>query len=162
MRMAKAVKTNALRMLDKAKIPYRTIEYEVDENHICGEDVAMKTGLPLEQVFKTIVLKGERNGYVVFCLPVNKELDLKKAAAAIKDKRVELIAVKDLLKITGYIRGGCSPVGMKKKFPTYMDYTAEQFEEISVSAGVRGCQMIVNAKQLIAYTESTLVNVTED
>lgn len=160
--MAKAVKTNALRMLDKAKIPYRTIEYEVDENNICGEDVAKKTGLPLEQVFKTIVLKGERTGYVVFCLPVTKELDLKKAAAAIKDKRVELIAVKDLLKITGYIRGGCSPVGMKKKFPTYIDYTAGQLDEISVSAGVRGCQMIVNAKELIKFTESTLVDVTED
>ncbi|MBR3771499.1 MAG: Cys-tRNA(Pro) deacylase [Clostridium sp.] len=154
-------KTNALRMLDKAKIPYETIEYEVDEAHICGEDVALKTGLPLEQVFKTIVLHGERNGYVVFCLPVNKELNLKKAAAAIHDKKVELIAVKDLLKITGYIRGGCSPVGMKKKFPTYFDYTAQQFDKISVSAGVRGCQMIVPAKELIRYVDAKLVDVTE-
>ena len=154
-------KTNALRMLDKAKIPYRTIEYEVDEAHICGEDVALKTGLPLEQVFKTIVLKGEKSGFVVFCLPVNKELNLKKAAAAIHDKRVELLPVKDLLKTTGYIRGGCSPVGMKKKFPTYIDYTAEQFDEISVSAGVRGCQMILNAKELVKYTDAVLVDVTE-
>lgn len=154
-------KTNALRMLDKAKIPYRTIEYEVDEAHICGEDVAMKTGLPLEQVFKTIVLKGEKTGYVVFCLPVNKELNLKKAAATIHDKKIELVHVKDLLKLTGYIRGGCSPVGMKKKFPTYFDYTAENFEEISVSAGVRGCQMIVNTKELIRFVEATLVDVTE-
>ena len=154
-------KTNALRMLDKAKISYKTIEYEVDESHICGEDVALKTGLPLEQVFKTIVLHGERNGYVVFCLPVNKELDLKKAAAAIKDKRVELIAVKDLLKITGYIRGGCSPVGMKKKFQTYFDYTAQNFDEISVSAGVRGCQMIVPAKDLLHFVDAKLVDVTE-
>ena len=92
---------------------------------------------------------------------MNKELDLKKAAAAIQDKRVELIAVKDLLKITGYIRGGCSPVGMKKKFPTYFDYTAEHFEEISVSAGVRGCQMVLSAKELIAFTEAVLVDVTE-
>lgn len=154
-------KTNALRMLDKAKIPYRTIEYEVDEAHICGEDVALKTGLPLEQVFKTIVLKGEKKGYVVFCLPVNKELNLKKAAAAIQDKRVELLPVKDLLKTTGYIRGGCSPVGMKKKFPTYFDYTAEHLDEISVSAGVRGCQMILNAKELVKYTDAVLVDVTE-
>lgn len=154
-------KTNALRMLDKAKIPYRTIEYEVDEAHICGEDVAMKTGLPLEQVFKTIVLKGEKTGYAVFCLPVNKELNLKKAAATIHDKKIELVHVKDLLKLTGYIRGGCSPVGMKKKFPTYFDYTAENFEEISVSAGVRGCQMIVNTKELIRFVEATLVDVTE-
>lgn len=154
-------KTNALRMLDKAKISYRTVEYEFDEDHICGEDAALKTGLPMGQVFKTIVLKGERSGYVVFCLPVNKELDLKKAAAAIQDKRVELIHVKDLQKITGYIRGGCSPVGMKKKFPTYIDHTAEQFEELSVSAGVRGCQMIVNAKELIRFTEAVLVDATE-
>jgi len=154
-------KTNALRMLEKANIPYRTIEYEVDEAHICGEDVAKKTGLPLEQVFKTIVLKGERTGYAVFCLPVNKELNLKKAAAVIHDKKIELVHVKDLLKLTGYIRGGCSPVGMKKKFPTYFDYTAENFDEISVSAGVRGCQMIVGAKALIGFVEAVLVDVTE-
>ena len=98
---------------------------------------------------------------MVFCLPVNKELNLKKAAAAIHDKKVELIAVKDLLKITGYIRGGCSPVGMKKKFPTYFDYTAQQFDKISVSAGVRGCQMIVPAKELIRYVDAKLVDVTE-
>lgn len=154
-------KTNALRMLDKAKIAYRTVEYEFDEEHICGEDAAKKIGFPMGQVFKTIVVKGEKTGYAVFCLPVDRELDLKKAATAIHDKRVELVHVKDLLKLTGYIRGGCSPVGMKKKFPTYIDYTAKNYEEISVSAGVRGCQMIVGTKQLLDFVDATLVDVTE-
>lgn len=154
-------KTNAMRLLDKAKISYRTAEYEVDENNLAGTHVALQVDLPLEQVFKTIVVKGERKGMCVFCLPVDKELNLKKAAATIGDKKIELLHVKDLLKTTGYIRGGCSPIGMKKKFPTFIDYTAENFEEISVSAGVRGCQLILKPQDLIQFVDATLVDVTE-
>lgn len=154
-------KTNAMRLLDKAKICYRTAEYEVDENNLAGTHVALQVDLPLEQVFKTIVVKGERKGMCVFCLPVDKELNLKKAAATIGDKKIELLHVKDLLKTTGYIRGGCSPIGMKKKFPTFIDYTAENFEEISVSAGVRGCQLILKPQDLIRFVDATLVDVTE-
>lgn len=154
-------KTNAMRLLDKAKISYRTAEYEVDENNLAGTHVALQVDLPLEQVFKTIVVKGERKGMCVFCLPVDKELNLKKAAATIGDKKIELLHVKDLLKTTGYIRGGCSPIGMKKKFPTFIDYTAENFEEISVSAGVRGCQLILKPQDLIRFVDATLVDVTE-
>jgi len=154
-------KTNAMRLLDKAKISYRTAEYEVDENDLTGTHVALQVDLPLEQVFKTIVVKGERKGMCVFCLPVDKELNLKKAAATIGDKKIELLHVKDLLKTTGYIRGGCSPIGMKKKFPTYIDYTAENFQEVSVSAGVRGCQLILKPQDLIQFVDATVVDVTE-
>ncbi len=146
--MAKAIKTNALRMLDKAKIIYETLEYEVDENDLSGTHLADQIGLPYEMVFKTIVAKGDKTGHIVFCIPVHREIDLKKAASETGNKRVELIAVKDLLGLTGYIRGGCSPIGMKKQFPTFIDKTAESFEKITVSAGVRGCQLLINTKTL--------------
>ncbi|SFR97658.1 Cys-tRNA(Pro) deacylase [Anaeromicropila populeti] len=154
------IKTNALRILEKAKISFRTVEYEVDENNLAGEEVARKAGMPLPQVFKTLVAKGERKGYCVFCIPVDKELDLKKAAAILGDKKVEMLPMKDLLSITGYIRGGCSPVGMKKKFPTFYDESAFAFDEISVSAGVRGCQVILNPKDLVSHTQGVLGNIT--
>lgn len=144
-------KTNAMRLLDAAKIPYKTAEYEVDENDLSGIHVAEQLGQPAEQVFKTLVLKGERTGFFVCCIPVDKELDLKKAAKAAGDKKAEMLPLKDLLPTTGYIRGGCSPVGMKKKFPTFIDETAELFDEIAVSAGVRGAQIIVNGGTLTEY-----------
>ena len=111
-------KTNVMRLLDAAKIPYRAEEYAVDENDLNGMHAAEGIGMPPEQIFKTLVAKGERGGYAVFCIPVCCELDLKKAAKAAHDKKIELIHVKDLLATTGYIRGGCSPIGMKKQFPT--------------------------------------------
>lgn len=140
-----------MRLLDAAKIPYKTAEYEVDENDLSGIHVAEQLGQPAEQVFKTLVLKGERTGFFVCCIPVDKELDLKKAAKAAGDKKAEMLPLKDLLPTTGYIRGGCSPVGMKKKFPTFIDETAELFDEIAVSAGVRGAQIIVNGGTLTEY-----------
>lgn len=140
-----------MRLLDAAKIPYKTAEYEVDENDLSGIHVAEQLGQPAEQVFKTLVLKGERTGFFVCCIPVDKELDLKKAAKAAGDKKAEMLPLKSLLPTTGYIRGGCSPVGMKKKFPTFIDETAELFDEIAVSAGVRGAQIIVNATALAEY-----------
>ncbi len=155
------VKTNAMRLLDQAGINYRAIEYEVDESNLSGEHVAEITGMPPEQVFKTLVVKGEKKGITVFCIPVCLELNLKKAAAAIGDKKIEMLHVKDLLNTTGYIRGGCSPIGMKKKFPTFMDETAILYDEICVSAGIRGCQLCIKSEQLIPFIQATLYDVAE-
>ena len=147
-------------MLEAAGIKFRTAEYKVDENDLSGMHVAEQLGQPPEQVFKTLVLKGEKTGYLVCCIPVNAELDLKKAAKAAKDKKVEMLHMKDLLSVTGYIRGGCSPVGMKKKFPTFIDETAILFDEIAVSAGIRGAQIIVEPNALCEYVEAEFVDLT--
>ncbi|HWT27423.1 MAG TPA: Cys-tRNA(Pro) deacylase [Mobilitalea sp.] len=155
------IKTNVMRLLDQANIPYRSIEYEVDENNLAGEHVAEQIGIPMEQVFKTLVAKGEKKGIVVFCIPVNLELNLKKAAAIIGDKKIEMLHVKDLLGTTGYIRGGCSPIGMKKKFPTYMDETAILYDEITISAGIRGCQLCIPREQLVEYIDAQLCDISE-
>ena len=144
-------KTNAMRLLEKAGIPFATAEYEVDESDLSGTHAAEVLGQNPDTMFKTLVLKGDKSGYFVCCIPVNKELDLKKAAKASGNKKCEMLHVKDLLGVTGYIRGGCSPVGMKKKFPTFMDISAENYEKISVSAGMRGIQMITDPKKLCAY-----------
>ncbi len=143
-----ATKTNAVRLVEQAKIPCREEFYEFDENDLNGMHAAEAIGFPPEQVFKTLVAKGERTGLHVFCIPVCCELDLKKAAKAAGDKNMELIPVKQLLPLTGYIRGGCSPVGMKKQYPTTMDETCQLWEEIAVSAGARGHQMIVPPEAL--------------
>ena len=154
------VKTNAMRLLEQAGIPYKALEYEVDENNLAGEHVAEQIHMPLEQVFKTLVAKGEKKGIMVFCIPVNSELDLKKAASVLGEKKIEMLHVKDLLATTGYIRGGCSPIGMKKKFPTYMDEIAVLFDEITVSAGIRGCQLCVPREALVQYIDATLCDIT--
>ena len=154
-------KTNAMRRLDAAKIKYEIKEYEVDESDLSGTHIADQIGLPYEQVFKTIVTRGDKTGYLVFCIPCHKEIDLKAAASATGNKRVEPIHVKELLGLTGYIRGGCSPVGMKKKFPTYIHETAIVFDEIYVSAGQRGLQMIVNPEQLAAYIDAPFADLTK-
>ncbi len=154
------VKTNAMRLLTQAGIEYELREYKVDEDHLSGVYVAEQTGLPVEQVFKTLVAHGEKRGYLVFCIPVAEELDLKKAAQVIGDKRIELVHVRELLGLTGYIRGGCSPVGMKKKFPTYFDETAILFDRIAVSAGVRGGQIFVGREELISYLDAVCVDLT--
>ena len=158
--MSKIQKTNAMRQLDKANINYETIEYEVDENDLSGIHIAETTGMNPDIMFKTLVAKGEKSGPLVFCIPVNLELDLKKCAAAVKDKRVELIPVKELLGLTGYIRGGCSPIGMKKKFPTFFDESALLYDKITVSAGVRGCQLLIDREKLISYINAELFNLT--
>ena len=138
-----ATKTNAVRLVEQAGIPCRECFYEFDENDLNGNHAAQAIGMPGEQVFKTLVAPGERTGINVFCIPVCCELDLKKAAKAAGDKNMELVPVKELLGLTGYIRGGCSPVGMKKKYPTHFDETAQIWDEIAVSAGARGHQMVV-------------------
>ena len=153
-------KTNAIRLIQQAGIPYREAFYEFDEKDLSGIHAAHAVGIPPEQVFKTLVLRGDKTGVNVFCIPVCCELHLKKAAKASGNKKVELVPVKDLLSITGYIRGGCSPVGMKKKYPTYVDETCILWEEISVSAGARGHQMILPPDQLIDFIEGKYVDLT--
>lgn len=154
------VKTNAMRLLDKAKIKYDTIEYEVDENDLSGVTIAKKANLDDKMVFKTLVAKGDKTGYLVFCIPVAKEVDLKKAAKISGNKKIEMVHVKDLLGLTGYIRGGCSPVGMKKKFDTYFDETCKNFEKITVSAGVRGCQLLLNTDDITKFTNAKIDSLT--
>ena len=135
------VKTNAMRLLTAAKIPFTVKEYPVDENDLSGTHVADKTG------------------YLVCCIPVDAELDLKKVAKAAKDKKVDMIPMKDLLGLTGYVRGGCSPIGMKKKFPTYIEETAVLYDEIAVSAGVRGAQIIINPEKLREFTDAQFASL---
>ena len=153
-------KTNAMRQLDAAKIPYEPLTYEVDENDLSGTHIADQLGLPYEQIFKTIVTRGDKTGYLVFCIPCHKEIDLKRAAAATGNKKIEPLAVKELLGVTGYVRGGCSPVGMKKKFPTYFDASAAELEELTVSAGVKGIQLLVAREDILRFVGATLVSVS--
>ena len=155
-------KTNAMRQLDAAKIKYEMCEYEVDEKDLSGTHIAEQIGLPFEQVFKTIVTKGDKTGYMVFCIPCHKEIDLKKAAAVTGNKKIEPLHVKDLLGITGYIRGGCSPVGMKKRFPTFFDKSAEGLERLTVSAGVRGIQLLIKSEEIIKFTSAKLADITAE
>lgn len=154
-------KTNAMRMLDTEGISYNIKEYDYDENNLSGNHAAEEIGMNPEQVFKTLVTRGDKNGINVFCVPVDAELDLKKAAQVSGNKKVEMIHVKEILGLTGYIRGGCSPIGMKKKYPTYIDETAILFDEIAVSAGVRGQQIIINPEKLIEFVSAKEVEITK-
>ncbi len=153
------VKTNAMRLLEQAKIEFETKEYEVDEDDLSGETVAKKVGMDPDSVFKTLVARSDKNAIFVFCIPVTGELDLKKAAKAVGAKKIEMVAVKELLGLTGYIRGGCSPVGMKKAYPTFVDETVVLFDCIAVSAGVRGCQMILNGEKLCGYVNAQITDL---
>lgn len=157
--MAKA-KTNAQRMLDAAGIKYDTVEYEVDEDDLSGTHVAEVAGIDPDMTFKTLVCRNERGEALVFCIPVAEELDLKKCARASGSKSVAMIPVKDILTLTGYIRGGCSPIGMKKRFPTYVDEIAELFDEIYCSAGVRGIQIKISVSDLLSFTEAKTADLT--
>ena len=154
-------KTNAMRRLDAAKIAYEVKEYTVDEDNLAGTHVADEIGLPHEMVFKTLVAKGDKTGHVVFCIPVDFEIDLKKAARITGNKKIEMVHVKDLLALTGYIRGGCSPIGMKKAFPTFVDESALLHERITVSAGVRGAQLLIDRAELLAFIGAKTADLTE-
>lgn len=154
-----ATKTNAVRLVQQAGIPVRESFYEFDEKDLSGVHAAQAIGMPQEQVFKTLVARGEKTGINVFCIPVCCELDLKKAAKAAGDKNMELVAVKELLGLTGYIRGGCSPVGMKKQYPTFFDETCILWEEIAVSAGARGHQMILPPEALAQLVGAKLADI---
>ena len=156
-----ASKTNAIRLVQQAGISCREEFYEFDEKDLNGNHAAAAIGFPPEQVFKTLVARGERTGINVFCIPVCCELDLKKAAKAAGDKNMELIHVKELLGLTGYIRGGCSPVGMKKRYPTYFDETCQLWDEIAVSAGERGHQMILPPMELADLVGAKLKDIIQ-
>ena len=158
--MAKKIeKTNAARLLDKAGISYNLIQYEVDENNLAVQHVAESLGQNIECVFKTLVLHGDKSGYIVAVIPGNGEVDLKSLAKTSGNKKVEMIAMKDLLSVTGYIRGGCSPIGMKKRFPTYFHSTAVIFDIIYVSAGVRGLQLEISPLDLIRFVNAEVADI---
>lgn len=152
-------KTNAARLLDKAKIAYELVPYAVDENNLAADHVAEELGEDINQVFKTLVLHGDKCGYFVCVIPGNMEVDLKAAAKAAGAKKAEMIPMKELLPLTGYIRGGCSPIGMKKSFPTFFHSTATDFDVIYVSAGVRGLQFKIAPADLIAYVRATIADI---
>ena len=147
----KSDKTNAARLLDKAGIAYSLIPYEFDENDLAAQHVAESLGQDIAKVFKTLVLHGDKSGYIVCVVPGDKEVDLKALAKVSGNKKVEMIPMKDLLQVTGYIRGGCSPIGMKKRFPTYFPSSALSFKTIYVSAGVRGLQIEISPAELISF-----------
>lgn len=153
-------KTNALRILDTHHIPYEVFRYEWSEEQAAGVHVAESLQIPPEQVFKTLVGKGNVTGHVVFCIPVEGDLDMKQAARVSGNKSVELIAVKELLPLTGYLRGGCSPLGMKKAFPTFFDASIEHISSVYVSAGLRGMQVQVEPTSLITVVEGTVAPLT--
>lgn len=154
-------KTNAARLLDKAKINYELIPYEVDESDLSAIHVAEQLNEPIEQLFKTLVLKGDKSGYFVCIIPGAEELDLKLAAKASNNKSCHMILMKDLLDVTGYIRGACSPIGMKKKYPTYIHFTCEDFDFIYISAGQRGLQIKIAPKDLLKVIEATVCTLFE-
>lgn len=153
-------KTNVARLLDKAKIPYELIPYTVDENNLAAEHVAAELGEDINRVFKTLVLHGDRIGYFVCVVPGNAEIDLKAAARVAGAKKAEMIPMKELLPLTGYIRGGCSPIGMKKQFPTFFHTSALDYDSIYVSAGQRGLQLKVSPQSLIGYVRGSVADIT--
>lgn len=159
MAKSKIEKTNAARLLDRAKVAYELIPYTVDESDLAATHVAEELGEPIEQVFKTLVLKGDRTGYFVCVIPGDKEVDLKLAARVSQNKKCDLIAQKELLPTTGYIRGGCSPIGLKKPFPIYIHSSALEFDYIYISAGVRGLQLKLSPQELVQYTRATVTEL---
>lgn len=154
-------KTNVARLLDKVKVSYELIPYEVDESDLSAVHVAASLGENVEQVFKTIVLHGEKSGYFVCVLPGDHEIDLKRAAKVSGNKKCELLPMKELLPVTGYIRGGCSPIGMKKHFPTYIHHTAEQYPYIYISAGQRGLQIKLDPADLLREARAEYAELTD-
>lgn len=152
-------KTNAMRILDANKIIYTTNSYDVNEDDLGGISVAEKINAEPESVFKTLVCNGDKTGIVIFCIPVTEELNMKKAALASGNKSVEMIKMKDLFQLTGYIRGGCSPIGMKKNYPTFIDETINIFEKIFCSAGIRGTQLKLTPADLFAITKANMADL---
>lgn len=163
MQKKKIVTTNAMRILSASKIPFEAIEYEADELKLSDNNFGMHiselTGIEPERSFKTLVGKGDKIGIIVFCIPVNCELDLKKAAKVTGNKKIELIAVKELLALTGYIRGGVSPIGMKKKYPTFFDESLKNFEKAAVSGGVCGVTLLITPADLIKVTNAKTFDI---
>ena len=158
--MAAISKTNVARLLDKAKIPYSLVPYVVDESDLGAQHIADQLDEDINQVFKTLVLTGDRTKFFVCVIPGNMEVDLKKAAKVSGNKKAEMLHMKDLLPTTGYIRGGCSPIGMKKSFPTFFHSSCLNYDYIYVSAGQRGLQLKINPQQLVAYVRASVADIT--
>ena len=154
-------KTNAARILDRAKIKYELAEYEVDETDLSATHVAESVGVSVSKLFKTLVARGDKTGVIVGCIPGDKELDLKAIASASGNKKVAMVAMKEIQELTGYIRGGCSPLGMKKNYPFFLDQSAFEHDLIYISAGVRGKQLILSPQDLLSVTRGTLVDICE-
>lgn len=158
----KVEKTNAARLLDRAKIAYELVPYEVDEEHLAATHVAEQLGEQIECVFKTLVLKGDRTGFFVCVVPGHHEVDLKAAAKVSGNKKADLIPMKELLPATGYIRGGCSPIGMKKAFPTFLHVSALEHPFIYISAGIRGLQLRLAPADLVSYVRATVADISRE
>lgn len=159
--MSSALKTNAARLLDKAKIAYELIPYSIDPDNLAANHVAEELGEDINQVFKTLVLRGDKTGHIVCVIPGNREVNLKKAAKISGNKKVEMIPMKELLPTTGYIRGGCTPIGMKKQFPTFIQQECQSFPFIFISAGVRGLQIKINPSELISFVRATVADIAD-
>lgn len=156
-----AQKTNAARQLDQMKIPYELGEYTVDESDLSAGAVAAKIGVPLKQVYKTLVARGDKTGVMLACIPGDKELDLKALAAVSGNKKAEVVPLKEVQPLTGYIRGGVSPLGLKKKYPIFLEEAALQHDTISISAGVRGCQIVLNPQDLLTAVRATCGSISK-
>lgn len=152
-------KTNAVRILESLNIPYKTFEYEVDENDLSGVSVAHKINTNVETVYKTLVTRNDKNEIFVFCIPVNEELNLKKAAAACGSKKIEMVKMNELFPLTGYIRGGCSPIGMKKNYPIFIEETSQLLDKINISAGIRGMQIEISPLDLSNIVHAEFADV---
>lgn len=152
-------KTNAARILDSLKISYRLVEYEVDENDLSAVHVAATAGMDVKMVFKTLVCRGDKNGVLMACVPGDGELDLKALASVSGNKRVEMVALKEVLGLTGYIRGGCSPLGAKKNYPVFLDESCKGFPEIAISAGKRGEQILLAPADLELAVKATVAKL---
>lgn len=153
-------KTNAARLLDQLKIPYKLIAYEVDESDLGATHIANQLGQPIERLFKTLVMRGDKTGLFVCVIPGAEEVDLKKTAKATGNKKVEMIHVKELLPLTGYIRGGCSPIGMKKPLPTWFHLTLTDYDKVFCSAGQRGLQFCLAPQDLLKAAKGSLCDLT--
>ena len=160
--MAGISKTNVARLLDKAKIVYELVPYVVDENDLAATHIADQLGENIKQVFKTLVLKGDKNGHFVCVIPGDEEVNLKKAAKVSGNKKADLIPMKELLATTGYIRGGCSPIGMKKRFPTYIHHSCMEHDAIYISAGVRGLQIRIAPQDLISFIGAEVGEISRE
>lgn len=156
------MKTNAMRILDKSNIQYSIKEYPVDENDLSGVHVAKVLGMDERMLFKTLLLKGEKRGYLVCCIPVAEELDMKKAAKAAGDKSVTMLPLKDLTAVSGYLRGGCSPIGMKRQYPTFIESTATAYDSIAISGGKRGVQIIITPNTLSEFIGAKFCDLVQD
>lgn len=158
----KQAKTNSMRKLDQQNINYSVNTYEISDNHMNGESVAEKVGVDVAQVYKTLVLENIEHAHFVFVIPVNASLDMKSAAKVVNEKKLYLIPLDDLKQVTGYVRGGCSPIGMKRQFPTVIDQQAEMMDSIYVSGGERGIQIKIKVENLIEGTKAQIHKVTQD